>query len=349
MPAHMPAADDIFEHPEFYPVALDGDKLVFVRMSRQTFRQSIFLDPPRIRTSGQNMWAIPVEEIAGRLDATHSARPLLYIFHIAHCGSTLLARALDFYDGNTVYREPFALRQLASEFAQDVSSATAEGAGWRRDLALVMSLLARSQDAGKPNLIKANVPVNFILPELMALNGQSKGILLYTGLRDYLLAVLKTEQHRQWVRNVSLELATVIKRTTALLDVDVTALAIPEAAACLWLSQMINFTELLQTRQTFRSLDSEQFFAEPAAVLQAANEFLALNINESDIQDIVKGELFAHHAKRPGETYDNDKRILERKQLAERLEPDVKQALDWAEPFMTDDVVSSSLPGALLG
>lgn len=54
--------------------------------------------------------ALPLASLAPRASAAQSTT---WIFQMAHCGSTLLARALDDPGASLVLREPLSLRQTA--------------------------------------------------------------------------------------------------------------------------------------------------------------------------------------------------------------------------------------------
>ena len=103
--------DDLLASPDHYLHSFEGDATIFVPMDREAYRRSIFLDR-RISPPSTRSMQLPAGTLIG-----HSSAPKQtgWIFHVAHCGSTLLARALDQAQGNLVLREPLALRQVAIE------------------------------------------------------------------------------------------------------------------------------------------------------------------------------------------------------------------------------------------
>ena len=178
--------DDLFASPDHYLHSFEGDAAVFVPMDRAAYHRSIFLDG-RISPAGAGSMRLPFGTLAGQ-----GRRPSAtgWIFHVAHCGSTLLARALDQLSSNMVLREPLALRQLA--LTPDAER-----------LAVTVAMLSKRYRAELPTIVKANVPVNFLLPNLVEADREARAIFLYCGLRDYLLAILRNDKHRAWVRNVT--------------------------------------------------------------------------------------------------------------------------------------------------
>src|SRR5688572_29847992 len=94
-------------------------------------------------------------------------------------------------------------------------------------------MLSKRYRAELPTVVKANVPVNFLLPDLVALQPEMRCIFLHCGLRDSLLAILRNENHRNWVRTITSALTTEIGEVEHLPDA--------ERAAALWLAQMKAF------------------------------------------------------------------------------------------------------------
>ncbi|MEG8053506.1 hypothetical protein QP185_10100 [Sphingomonas aerolata] len=181
---------DLFASPDHYLHSFDGDATVFVPMDRAAYHRSIFLDA-RISPAAEGAMRVPVAALA---NAVPAAAPTAWIMHVAHCGSTLLARALDDADANLVLREPQALRQIA--FAPEDPR-----------LALTAAMLSKRYRADRPTIVKGNVPTNFLLPRIAAMAPTAPVILLHLSLRDYLLAILRSDNHRTWLRAVTTQLA----------------------------------------------------------------------------------------------------------------------------------------------
>jgi hypothetical protein len=294
---------DLSTSPDHYLHSFDGDDAVFVPMDRAAYHRSIFLDG-RISAAAGGSMKVPVASLAG------DGQPISWIFHIAHCGSTLLARALDRVDANLVLREPAALRQVG--VAPDAAK-----------LAVVLAMLGKRYLPGAPTVVKANVPVNFILPDIVAADADAHAIFLHCGLRDYLFAVLRSEGHRNWVRQVTDQFASRLG--------DMTGLSDAERAAALWLGQLRTFADAMRQMPNARSLDSEMFFGNPRPALTAAAAHLGVAMTDDDIARIVAGPLFATSAKNPSLAFDNAARLTRRASLEETLAPELDQAQIWID------------------
>jgi hypothetical protein len=296
--------DDLYTSPDHYLHSFDGGDAVFVPMDREAYHRSIFLDA-RISPAPGPATAVPVAALAQGICAP---LPTSWIFHMAHVGSTLLARALDDRGASLVLREPLALRQLYAGFDE-------------RRLAIVAAMLGKRYRADAPTLVKANVPVNFLLPRIAALEPDAPAVLLYLPLRDYLLAILRSDSHRHWLRGVTSFLSADLG--------DLSALSDAERGAALWLAQVNAFTAALAALPNARALDAEQFYARPAHVLEAAAKHLGVPIVPADLAAKVADPLFSTHAKNPALAFDNDRRLAQRRELEATMAAELDAAEQW--------------------
>jgi len=323
--------------PDRYLFGFEGDTAVLLDMDRDAYRRSIFLDDRISAAQAQPAFAAVADLVAP------SPAPVAgWIFHVAHCGSTLLARALDRPHGGLVLREPLALRHLAAEAA----NAAAGDAGWRARLHLVTALLARRYAGAPATIIKANVPVNFVLPALMTANPAAPAIVLYFPLADYLAAVLRSEGHRNWVRRVTTELAPAIAVLAGPLPA-----SDAERAASLWLAQLRGFATALSHFRNVYSLDAERLFMTPTPVISAAAALFDQALPDAEAAAIASGPLFNTYAKNPAAAFDNAARLARRAATAKTLAPEIGAARGWVEARLSQyplpPRLDRPLPGTL--
>lgn len=266
-------------------------------MDRAAYARSIFLDA-RISPAREGAALVPVSALAA---AAPAPRTTAWIFHVAHCGSTLLARALEAISSGLVLREPMALRQLA--FAPDAAR-----------LRLVLALLSRRYGGAEPTLVKANVPVNALLPQIVAADPAAPAVLLHLGLEDYALAVLRSPQHRGWVREMAARFAGAAADASD-----------AESLAALWLWQMRAFARALGAMPGASTLDAERFYADPAATLAALAPRLGRVADPARIAQVAAGPLFSTYSKRPGVAFDNAARLGRREALRRELASDLAE------------------------
>ncbi len=315
--------DDLFASPDHYFHSFEDGQAVFVPMDRAAYHRSIFLDR-RISPASDQSMALPLATLAARVPA---AQPIAWIFHMAHCGSTLLARALDDPAASLVLREPLALRQTA--ILRDPAR-----------LPLVLAMLGKRYRADAPTLIKANVPVNFLLPQIAAADSQARAILLYLPLRAYLQAILRDDNHRNWLRTVTTQLSSYLGDWTGLSDA--------ERAAALWLAQVDAFTATLAAMPNARALNAELFFNDSLPVLNAAAAQLGVQMDAKALEAVVAGPLFSTYSKNPNVAFDNAARVARAAEVAAAIAPELAAAEAWVARHAGRAVPESALIAASL-
>lgn len=319
---------EVFEKPDLFLWQFDGQEALFVNMDRNAYYNSIFCDQ-RISARNNEITRMDCSQLIDSLPTRPSRESRLnFIFHIAHCGSTLLARALDIEDKNIVYREPAVLRQLGAEAASAFYGKEPPSA-WQGKLDLSLALLDRSYAKGAPIIIKANVPVNFIIKAVLEHGAESRAILLYSNLENYLLAVLKSSSHRAWVASIFSELGNAIESIMGLTAKQRASLSIAETAGCVWLVQMSIFSEVAEKYPGVRTLDGEIFYDNPEDTLRMSFELFRQPVDGESIAGIVNSDLFTRYSKDPRQAYDNETRLAQRETIRARLAGDIEKARDW--------------------
>lgn len=334
---------DLFDRPDFFPLALEPGHAVFAEMDRDAYNRSIFCDM-RIAAKSKQMTKIalaPLCDYEAR-DNSAGAPAVSYIFHMAHCGSTLLARALDVPDRNIVYREPMALRQLAVEKA---SAGFSREQDWRRRLKLVTRFLARRYVKDGPAIVKANVPVNFIIPEILDRCADEPSIVLYFPLEHYLMAILRSANHRKWVAGVVTEMQRAIGEMVPLER----NMSVAKAAAALWLAQALIYQEAALNHPKVASLNAEDLFETPDIAVSRAFAHFGQPAAEGDVARIVGGELFARYSKNPQVAFDNAARLARREALRQELRPELEEARQWVAARAGETRLPERLANPLVG
>jgi hypothetical protein len=267
----------------------------------------------------------------------HSRPRTGWIFHVAHCGSTLLSRLIDSPQSSLILREPPPLRQLGL-----AAAARDRSRQWQERLAVAYSMAARRFDPSRPTIVKANVPVNFMLDELTAMDRSTPSILLYRSLEAHLLAVLRSDQHRIWVGRISDQLGPALGESVGLGH----GAPLAERAAALWLAQMLAFQSLLSANSEARSLDAEQLFAAPVDIAKAAAAHLG--VEDADI-DTNAAALAGRYAKNPSQPFDEDDRRRRGEADRVRLVEEIVVARGWIERSTAAAGLRPRLDRPLLG
>lgn len=335
----------LLQSPDLYLHSYEADFARFVAMDRAHFEDSIFLDR-RIKRRGEEIYRIPLDVLHNALENVATAPPRLhFIHHIAQCGSTLLARALDLPGRDLVHREPYHLRQMGVQMGANPNSALPRFDPWRAMLRLSLQQLAKSYGPDQRNIVKGNVPVSMIAGAIEKILPGQAGILLYFPLEDYLAAVLRTEHHGAWVDSV-------VGETQLHLDPDVgdlSGLSTAQKAAALWLVLMRKFHELQASGANYASLDANYLFDEPASAIKASADHLGLDMGADKAAEIADGPLFSTYAKNPVVLYDPAQRVERREETKRELRSELDQARVWVEQRMAGVGLPATLANPLAG
>ncbi len=175
--------------------------------------------------------------------------------------------------------------------------------------------------------MKANVPVNCIIPDVLAGSSTPKALLLHFGLEDYLIAILRSPNHRKWVENIHSELRLGDHPETRASR----KLAVAHKAAALWLFQIRAYADVLAAYPSVCSLDANLLFDEPTLILKAASEYFDCPMSEGEARQIVSGDLFSTYSKNPNAAFDNAHRKKRVADTRATLTDEILSARRWIE------------------
>jgi hypothetical protein len=128
-----------------HQIDLLQDRVLLLRLAREDFLQASFLDQRVVKRESEGCW-FDWDQLGRCLSPTTLATAAHYLFHVGHCGSTLLSRLLAEL-GVLPLREPLPLRTLAEVHA-DLDSPSCR---WSRPtfdtrLALTVALYDRGHE-----------------------------------------------------------------------------------------------------------------------------------------------------------------------------------------------------------
>lgn len=333
--------DQLFASPDFNLFAFEDTKATFLRMNEPAYRRSIFVDG-RILPADPRPFAVPIAPLLQfHRERNPTAVRTGWIFHMAQCGSTLLARALDRPDRNLVLREPLPLRQLGAARARSKNP----DACWQEQLCLATFFAGRRYRPDLPTIVKANVPVNCALLDIVDLDRTAPAIFLYFPLETYLLAILRSTGHRQWLRRVTEELGPALQAVAG----DVAALDDAARGAALWLFQTRNFLAAMERLDMSHSLDAETLFNDPIPVLARGGELFGQPFDRAELDAVVSGPLFATYSKNPLHAFDNVARLKRQEETRSSLRPELDAARGWLAGRLAEHPIPERLPRPLTG
>jgi predicted O-linked N-acetylglucosamine transferase (SPINDLY family) len=325
--------------PDFFPARIDVSRnmIVFAMMSRDTFRQSTFLDRWMVRAGSKTLLAeIP------KLLTRQAALPLQFILHVGYCGSTLLAQYLETLAHCLVLKEPDVLGQLLSLKRGIPAPADGQWAEWFK---VTMALLSRGYPEDRAVVIKAG-DINSMGHLFLDHNERTKIVFLFTPLRKFLLQVLKLDDRRQWLREHMQLLRWSMARVPFLSEITAVDLRDGQGAAAMWLLNAFICRSLLERPDSHRILilNGERLISQPGESVLAAADHLGLLADRSNRYAVQELRPLSHHSKDRRLAYDANTRAAELADAEARCGSEVEAAMSWAEQVSSGWLSRSPFP-----
>lgn len=290
----MSSLSDYVRDPNWLPYEYADGSLRFVRVSRETAREAPFLDPRHLGDAPHSA-PTPLTQLPSYA-IERTARPVGFIFHTALCCSTLLTRALDVPGVSMGLKEPFVLSSLAAQPAKERGSERAQAA-----LRMSVQMLSRPYASDEKQIIKPNNLANVIAGDMLDAHSESKAIVLYSPLDDFLRALSrKGLDGRTYARSLYMDLAgagavPAPDASDLILHTDL------EIATQAWLTQarLLQEAERRFGPDRVRTLRADTLLANKAGVLERVGRFFDLKADAAAWRGVAAGPVFKQDAKRP--------------------------------------------------
>ena len=318
-----------------YPHQLDllNDTVLLVQLSESELLEHSFLDQ-RVLQQGMNYEWTAWGQFAAVAGAIPPKVPT-YIFHIGHCGSTLLSRLISAATATRALREPLPLRSIAFDHA-DGPAALLSADDRRARLAIFERIWAR----GAPQTVVKATSMCTNVMELV--DPDAAMVFVYQQLEVHLAVVLAGENKLQDLRGFAQNRYRRLKA----FDVDMAPLAelsAGELAALSWLAEVVSASRTLTQRSVVK-LDFDHFLNQPQDSLVEVCEQLGMNAPADAGSAAVNGPIMRTYSKAPEHEYGPG---LRRDIIADsrrRNETAIREAVTWIQRLAaTSAVVSAAI------
>jgi hypothetical protein len=332
---------DLFASPEFFPLEIDLRRrlVTFVRMTREAYADSVFLDYNRTRYVGNPITLRLDDVVFACRSSSAPAAKAHYILNTAYCCSTLLSRYFESLPNCLALREPRALAQVAVMMDEGDPS-------WELFLDVCMRLLLRAYEPGQAVVIKPYEPCNRLAKTLLEWDPKATATYLITPLRSFLLSVLKSEERREWVRGRVASAARDASRYGVLSGISADALTTPQAATYVWLLNYSMFRSLKRNGGAGRVAlaNGDALVEAPESTLRAVMNGSGLQVDERQFQAMISAESVRRYSKDSDRPYDAASRHDQLNELNRCWGAEADEGMEWAESlgFSLQDLQLSS-------
>lgn len=285
-------------------VDLARDAALLVQLDEAAYRAASFLDD-RILTPGlQGGWT-SLQDVAAAAQGIVHGRPLHFIFHTGHVGSTLLSRLLDESGCVLSLREPLPLRTLAD--ASDVLGSpesllnSADFEGLERAL---LQLWSRGYNSTHSVVLKATSSACRIATSLLGRLSGARAVYLNLRAEPYLATLLAGRNSSVDLRGHGpvriRQLQTRIETPLAPLH----ALSLGELAAMSWLAETWNQHDAVDgAGSRVLALDFDELLGDVAESMRRVAEHFRLPLESGWLTGISRSPVLTRYSKSPDFEY----------------------------------------------
>jgi hypothetical protein len=277
---------------------------LLVQLDETTYRAASFLDD-RILTAGLKGGWVGLAKLLEAAAAIRDTKPLHYIFHTGHVGSTLLSRLLDESGCVLSLREPLPLRTLAD--ARDALGRP-ESLLSSRDLETLerglLRLWSRGYAATHSVVLKATSSTCRIAVPLLGMHATARAVYLNLAAEPYLATLLAGQNSGIDLRGHG---PVRIRRLQQAINTPLTplhALSLGELAAMSWLTETWNQHDAV-TSFTARvlALDFDQLLADIPAGMARVAAHLQLPVEPRWLAAAARSQVLTRYSKSPDFEY----------------------------------------------
>ncbi len=337
-----PSPARLFDSARYYLYGLDvaGGRADILDVPREFYNAS-FLDERALAGKRLGGWHYGLDDLLGAhaqlaVSATSRTQPALrWIFHVGHCGSTLLSRLLDQLPDVLGVRESLPLLALAeASLRRDGASAGDVPKRVDAALALVADLLARGYFPSDRVVVKATSTASLLAPALLAARPADRAILLDLPLPRYLAAYLRDPALRAQARADAVPRLATWHEWARDDSIDLSRLDDAQCIALSWLVETERFARLtrdLATSDRVLRVDGDSMLSRPAEHLAQLARHLELEAVDSDIDAAIASGVLQRYAKQTGRNYDNEARARDLAEAESRHAGEIEAGVRWTE------------------
>lgn len=320
------------DDPGFLPFKLDvvGRRVLWLRLDAAQRRDAAFLDDRALPANAEGGW-MPLDAVLAR-DVV-AGTPADAIFHIGHCGSTLLSRLLDSWPQVQGLREPLPLRTLAETWpGLQTPQSRLSAAQASQLLRLLWSSWSQALPPQTRSVVKATSSCNGLIAPLLALHPTMRAVLLDMPLRPYLATLLKSPASVLDAANAAGERLHDLRARGYADGIALHALSLPEQCAMGWLAERIRFDAISNGEARVLRVDFDALLTQPREQLQRVADHL--DLDREGVDQALGSAAWGRYSKAQTHDYSRDDRAHDLALAMQRHGTEIAEGEAWVEALL---------------
>jgi hypothetical protein len=333
--------------PDIYPQGIDliHQALLLVQFDAAAYRAASFLDDRILTPKVRGVW-VPILQVADAARAVQNLRPLHFIFHTGHVGSTLVSRLLDETGVVLPLREPLPLRVLATAGdALGKADSLLSEAQFNSLLGLLATLWSRGYADSRAVILKATSSAGRLAAPLMSWHNGARAICLNLRSEPYLATLLAGPNSPSDLRAHGAER---MRRMMQMLAIEpptpLHALSLGELAAMSWLTET---TTQHQALQQFGSrmlrIDFDAVLTDVQASMAGVVAHFGLPADARYLSEVARSPALTRYAKAPEHAYTPELRTQVLGAARRTHAVEIRKGLVWLEGVARTNAMAAEI------
>ena len=314
--------------PQFLPFKLDirGARVLLLRLDARQRAEAAFLDDRALPPAAEGYWT-SIDRWAAAPHAMSTPPRLDWIFHIGHCGSTLLSRLLQAWPEIAPLREPVPLRALASDGDADAQRTHALLRRLAQDWSRVLPPASRA-------MVKATSSCNALAGDAVRLHASNRALWVDMALEPWLATILKSPAAVGDVLAASSERMRLLAGGDDACARELGAQPPWRLCAMSWLAERVRHARLSRDALHDRWLhvDFDALLKQPEAGLSAIAAHLRLD--DSGVATALESPWWGRYSKAGEHAYTVADRKADLQLARERHGQAIRDAQSWLDGFI---------------
>ncbi len=320
--------------PDSYPQKLDLVRscALLIGLDAASYRAASFLDDRILAPATVGAW-LPLEQVVAAARSSRNARPLHYILHTGHVGSTLLSRLLDTTGNVLALREPLPLRTLA-EAGDSVGQPESllSPAQFDALLETFARLWGRGYASTHSVVLKATSAAARIAPALLRRDPGARAVYLNLRAEPYLATLLAGPNSAVDLRGHGPERMRRVQQRLSAPTQPLHSLTHGELAAMSWLAESLTQHEVLtQAPDQALAVDFDDLLADMPGVMARVAAHFALQTAPGWLGQLASDPALTRYSKSPDHEYSPALRAQVLAQARQEHAQEIHRGLAWLE------------------